>query len=357
MLHIYDSDKKIAEIDLETRKKVSEFAFQNWLLTSKKQELGMLKTCFQRNLGYLVDEKEKVLESLTEYQKKLVDEEDEFIEMTKRTNSVENDLNLKIKILGNKLESTNKDIIHETEKENVLRNKRFRAQFCSRLKSEIDFLRHFYEEKMDEINEEFEARYEKKIYDINTDIQENYFNKMKSKDVHIAALIKQNESYRKQFEEITEKFHLENPEIMVYKTLICSEIDGLKRFKTEESRPDLSSSSRRSYISRSSLIARSRSHSSSRKISETTRLSTRSTSRSSFSSNSYSQSSSNSSSRTSSISRKVSHSESFPSLRSNDEESGSKVQSSLLSVHQKLKESLENIEQNRNIVRKTSFMG
>ena len=51
MLHIYDSDKKIAEIDLETRKKVSEFAFQNWLLTSKKQELGMLKTCFQRNLG------------------------------------------------------------------------------------------------------------------------------------------------------------------------------------------------------------------------------------------------------------------------------------------------------------------
>ena len=51
MLHIYDSDKKIAEIDLETRKKVSEFAFQNWLLTSKKQELGMLKTCFQRSLG------------------------------------------------------------------------------------------------------------------------------------------------------------------------------------------------------------------------------------------------------------------------------------------------------------------
>ena len=80
----------------------------------------------------MVDEKEKVLESLTEYQKKLVDEEDKFIELTKRTNSVEDDLNLKIKILGNKLESTNKDIIHETEKENVLRNKRFRAQFCSR---------------------------------------------------------------------------------------------------------------------------------------------------------------------------------------------------------------------------------
>ena len=80
----------------------------------------------------MVDEKEKIQKSLSEYQEKLVYEKDKSTELTKRTKSIENDLNLKIKILRNKLESTNIDIIYEAEKENFLRNQKLRDEFSSR---------------------------------------------------------------------------------------------------------------------------------------------------------------------------------------------------------------------------------
>jgi len=290
-----NKDGTIKERDLTIeglRAEISKLQANLSMFQNQKEIYEFQITRLQGEISYLTGE----LNAMTNA---FANEQNRSLDLGSRLASMEKELRFKIEVLGSELASergkTNIDISSL--------DTRIQGEYADRLKAELKILRKMYEEHMRVSQETLEMTYKKKISDLEVslavqmnsvkpseditglkidlekykkkieeldsnnrdlsmqwsklsvqlrDKEATFHAKMSAKEIEMAYLAKQNDEYKKMYEEMRSKLLLEASEVKVYNRLITPEVDRIRRASEKFSNGAVSSSRQTIKFSRNS---------------------------------------------------------------------------------------------------------
>jgi len=228
---INEKEKTISDLNMELAKLNAEIASLKSQLASANTGFENAKKIWELNFKQLQDERQQLNNRITEITNNFTSEKNRTYDLQSRLEAVERDLWFKIDLLSKELEVEREKTLSKTQIDISAVDQKFKGEYANRLQDELQILRKVYEQHMRNSKNEMEMMYNKKVaqYEMNKDAA--YRAELISKETQIAHLMKQNEEYKKMYEDIMNKYLYDEQEVRVYNRLITPEVDRISKSK------------------------------------------------------------------------------------------------------------------------------
>jgi len=231
---INEKEKTIADLNTELAKLNAEIASLKSQLATANTGFENAKKIWELNVKQLQDERQQLNNRITELTNNFTSEKNRTYDLQSRLEAVERDLWFKIDLLSKELEVEREKTLSKTQIDISAVDQKFKGEYANRLQDELKILRKVYEQHMRNSKNEMEMMYNKKVaqYEMNKDAA--YRAEIISKETQITHLTRQNEEYKKMYEDIMNKYLYDEQEVRVYNRLITPEVDRISKSKKFE---------------------------------------------------------------------------------------------------------------------------